>query len=72
MIQNVKFILDWNSRSLQVSYGANYVAVLHIPRLIVVGPYYEDSGMPAFGCVNEIVEVEKIVVVSTQEHLALT
>ena len=68
MVQDVKVILNRHPRCVQVSKRTDNVAILHVPRRVVVGTHHENAGMTAVRYLNQIVQVQEIVVVSGQQH----
>ncbi len=72
MVQNVKLIFHGHARGFQLGEGTDNVAVFHVSSRVIVGTNHKDSGMTTMCCLNEVVEIQKIVVVPGQEHLTLT
>ena len=71
MVQDVKLIGHWNSRSLQFGDRADDAAVGHVARRIVVGANNKDSLMLATRRLNKVVQLQEVVVITGQEDKTL-
>ena len=65
VVEDVKVICDRHSSMLQVDKGADNVAVLHVPGRIVISTDNKEPGMAALRCLNQVVQVEDIIRVTS-------